>query len=86
MDNNIIWRMLFTFWVSKATRARAQANAPPRADIHTEVCNTDCFFVNAPQCYVTRTLPLLFYLSYSYPACFGRPLRYSEVYLFIVVF
>ena len=44
------------------THARAQAHActRPRARTHPDMCNTYCFFVPAPQCYVIHTLPFLF--------------------------
>ena len=45
------------------TQARARMNTHAQTHTHTEICNTYCFstanksgFVNAPHCYVIRTL------------------------------
>ena len=67
-----IWRRV-AWWINKATRSQAHAWAriPPPPPTHTEICKTFFFphchtgFVNAPVCYVTRTLPVL-YSNYCY--------------------
>jgi hypothetical protein len=66
-----IWRRVVC-WISKATHAQAHASArAPRhthTHTHTEIRNPYFFshddnsFVNAPQYYVIRTLPLLLFL------------------------
>jgi hypothetical protein len=53
-DGNIIRRMRFACWVTKAT------------DTHSEyvilLLHGNSGYANAPQCYVIRILPVLFYI------------------------
>jgi hypothetical protein len=53
-DDNIIRRMLFACWITKAT------------DTHSEyeilLFDGNKCYANAPECYVIRTLPVLFIL------------------------
>jgi hypothetical protein len=61
-----IWRMRVACWISKATCTYAHANASGHARTHKHVGLTfisfprQQWFANAPQCYVTRTLSVLF--------------------------
>ena len=67
-----IWRCV-ACWIIKATRAQASARLPTHALTHTHTqthrnmqhfllfqCNNG--FLNAPQCYVLRTLPVFLYI------------------------
>jgi hypothetical protein len=67
-----IWRICVACWKSKATctyayvhaHALGYPDARTQARTHRPISNTYCFsaatmFVNAPQCYVIRALPVL---------------------------
>ena len=75
----IIWRMRVACWISKATRAQAHARARAPTHIHTRMHSptrahaqkyvTPLFhgnsgFVNAPHCYVIRTLHVLLLIGF----------------------
>ena len=67
-----IWRLRVEYWVSKDTGARRctekhiqmPAHICPHSRLHTQIeqCNGNSGFVNAPQCYVPRILPLLLWI------------------------
>jgi hypothetical protein len=75
-----ISRIRVACWISNAICTQAHAHAPgyphtrthAQACTHRPICNTYCFFtatigiVNAPQCYVTRTLPVLLHIFTQY--------------------
>ena len=71
-DDNIIRRMRFTCWVTKATDTHSVyviLIALPRQQN----------YMNAPQCYVTRTLPVLLLLLLSGTAATDRPIVRTAV-------
>ena len=53
-----IWRMRIACWVTSATNTHSEY-------LLLFYCNNGC--TNAPQCYVIRTLPVLFTLTCSDP-------------------
>jgi hypothetical protein len=61
-----IWRIHIACWIAELQK-------------HSTICNTYCFFycnngcTNAPQCYVIRTLPLLFTAVTITPTAFPAP-------------
>ena len=69
------WRRV-ACWIIKATHAHthARTGTNPRAHTHTEKYVIFLFhdysvYTNAPQCYVTRTLRLLFQINTTNPHC-----------------
>ena len=67
-----IWRIRVACWISKATCTRPSARA--RTHTHTNTWYSLLFrsksgYVNAPHCYVIRTLPLLMYFNHVMNPC-----------------
>ena len=88
----IIWRGVIC-WVSKATRAQARARPSATTLIHTQACtyrntynllffHSNNGFVNAPQCYGIRTLPVLLVLFST--AHKQRTLQRVSFHLFVL--
>ena len=63
------WRLRVVYWISKQAKDNTLAPTPVRARTHTQkyvipiAFHDNIGFLNAPQCYVRRTLPLLFVIS-----------------------
>ena len=63
-DNNKMWHMHFACWISKATRAYRHALSHISLRTQTNMyylllSHDKSGFVNASQCYITCTLPVL---------------------------
>ena len=59
-DDNMIRRVRFACWIRKATREHAYEHAHAHTEIRIIAFPQQPWFVNARQCYVIRTLPILF--------------------------
>jgi hypothetical protein len=65
------WRLRVVYWISKQAKDNTLAPTPVRAHTHTHTQKYvipiafpyNIGFLNVPQCYVRRTLPLLFVIS-----------------------
>ena len=81
-----IWRRI-ACWISKTTRAqeyaRDRALTPTHTHTHTYVTHyfpTAQWFVNSPQCYVIRALPLTCILAFS----FCRQFSFSVAHVLVL--
>ena len=65
---NIIRRLRVASWISKATRAQRHAHTHTQRNMqYLLLFHCSNYFINASQCYVIRTLPLVFLFATTMP-------------------